>query len=142
MKHVLVAEEERAARLSLTALLEAAGLGVIAAEDGKTALPLLLQEEPDAALLDIRMPGMHGLEVLRKAREGGSDTAVIIMAAHGDSSAAIQAMKLGAFDYVAKPIDFDVLLPRLRWAIEHRRLAQSAAQDARDSVTPVAPTPA
>ena len=114
MKHVLVAEDERAARISLTALLEAAGLGVIAAEDGRTALSLLLQEEPDAALLDIRMPGLDGLEVLRKAREGGSDTAVIIMTAHGDSSAAIEAMKLGAFDYVAKPIDFDGLLPQLR----------------------------
>src|ERR1700721_2092194 len=114
MKHVLVAEDERAARISLTALLEAAGLGVIAAEDGRTALSLLLQEEPDAALLDIRMPGLDGLEVLRKAREGGSDTAFIIMTAHGDSSAAIEAMKLGAFDYVAKPIDFVPFLPQLR----------------------------
>jgi DNA-binding NtrC family response regulator len=142
MKHVLVAEDERAARVSLTALLEAAGLGVIAAEDGKTALSLLLQEEPDAALLDIRMPGMDGLDVLRKAREGGSDTAVIIMTAHGDSSAAIEAMKLGAFDYVAKPIDFDALLPQLRRAIEHRKLAQSAVRDARDSAEPATPAPA
>src|ERR1700683_2449246 len=142
MKHVLVAEDERAARISLTALLEAAGLRVIHAEDGRTALSLLLQEEPDAALLDIRMPGIDGLEVLRKAREGGSDTAVIIMTAHGDSSAAIEAMKLGAFDYVAKPIDFDALLPQLRRAIEHRKLAQSAARDARESVNPAPPAPA
>src|SRR5580704_3982065 len=136
MRHVLVAEDERTARLSLTALLQAAGLGVISAEDGKTALSLLLQEEPDAALLDIRMPGLDGLEVLRKAREGGSDTAVIIMTAHGDSSAAIEAMKLGAFDYVAKPIDFDALLPQLRRAIEHRKLARSASRDGHDSNLP------
>jgi DNA-binding NtrC family response regulator len=129
MKQVLVAEDDKAARMSLTALLEAAGLKVLAAEDGGSALSLLLREEPEAALLDIRMPGMDGLEVLRKARAGGSDTAVIIMTAHGDSTAAIEAMKLGAFDYVAKPIDFDVLLPQLRRAIEHRRLAKNAVAE-------------
>lgn len=133
MKTVLVAEDERAARVSLTALVEAAGLRVIPAEDGRAALSLLLHEEPDAALLDIRMPGIDGLDVLRRAREGGSDTAVIIMTAHGDSTAAIEAMKLGAFDYVAKPIDFDTLLPQLRRAIEHRTLARSAARDSHDS---------
>src|SRR5271168_1413212 len=130
MKTVLVAEDERTARVSLTALIEGAGFRVIPAEDGKTALSLLLREEPDAAVVDIKMPGLNGLEVLRKAREGCSDTAVIIMTAHGDSSAAIEAMKLGAFDYVAKPIDFDALLPQLRRAIEHRELAKSAARDA------------
>ena len=56
---------------------------------------------------------------------------MIIMTAHGDSTAAIDAMKLGAFDYVAKPIDFDTLLPQLRRAIEHRKLARSAAGEGR-----------
>jgi DNA-binding NtrC family response regulator len=139
MKTVLVAEDEQAARVSLTALVEAAGFRVIPVEDGKTALSLLLHDEPDAALLDIRMPGIDGLEVLRKAREGGSDTAVIIMTAHGDSNAAIEAMKLGAFDYVAKPIDFDALLPQLRRAIEHRKLAKSAAHDPHSGAPPASP---
>src|SRR6202167_5227705 len=138
MKTVLVAEDERAARVSLTALLEAAGLRVIPAEDGRTALSLLLQEEPDAALLDIRMPGIDGLEVLRKVREGGSDSALIIMTAHEDSSAAIEAMKLGAFDYVAKPIDFDTVLPQLRRAIEHRKLARNASRAGHDGNPPTA----
>lgn len=129
MKQVLVAEDERAARSSLTALLQSVGFKVLPAEDGETALSLLLHEEPEAALLDIRMPGIDGLEVLRRSREGGSDTAVIIMTAHGDSSAAIEAMKLGAFDYVTKPIDFDSLLPQLRRAIEHRKLAKNAAEE-------------
>ncbi len=142
MKHVLIAEDERAARISLSALLEAAGFGVIAAEDGRAALSVLLSEEPEAALLDIRMPGLDGLEVLRKAREGGSDTAVIIMTAHGDSRAAIEAMKLGAFDYVTKPIDFDLLLPQLRRAIEHRKLARNASHAASGSSEPVAEAPA
>jgi DNA-binding NtrC family response regulator len=92
-------------------------------------------------LLDIRMPGLDGLKVLRKAREGGSDTAVIIMTAHGDSSAAIDAMQLGAFDYVAKPIDFDMLLPQLRRAIEHRKLAKSAVLDAHHDAPAAPPFP-
>jgi DNA-binding NtrC family response regulator len=132
MPHILIAEDERAARISMQALLEGAGFKVMAAEDGRTALSLLLREEPAAALLDIRMPGLNGLEVLRKAREGGSDTALIVMTAHGDSDTAIEAMKLGAFDYVTKPIDFDKLLPQLHRAIEHRRLAREAAGSRRD----------
>jgi two-component system response regulator AtoC len=128
MKQVLVAEDERVARISLTALLEGAGFEVIAAEDGQSALSLLLTKEPAAALLDIRMPGINGLDVLRKAREGGSDTALIVMTAQGDSSTAIDAMRLGAFDYIAKPVDFDKLLPQLHRAIEHRKLARDAAK--------------
>ncbi|MBV9082369.1 MAG: sigma-54-dependent Fis family transcriptional regulator [Acidobacteriaceae bacterium] len=135
MKQVLIAEDERAARVSMQALLEAAGFKVLAAEDERTALSLLLTEEPAAALLDIRMPELDGLEVLRKAREGGSDTALIVMTAHGDSSTAIEAMKLGAFDYVTKPIDFDQLLPQLNRAIERRRLARQTVTAARDSAS-------
>ena len=142
MKQVLVAEDERAARIALVALLEEAGFRVIAAPDGHTALSLLLTEEPEAALLDIRMPGIDGLEVLRKAREGGSDTALIVMTAHGDSTTAIDAMKLGAFDYVEKPIDFDKLLPQLRRAIEHRKLARRASDEAAVSVEPATEAPA
>ncbi len=127
MKQVIVAEDERAARISLTALLEAEGFEVTAVENGAAALSLILTREPEAALLDIRMPGLNGLEVLKRARQGGSDTALIVMTAHGDSSTAIEAMKLGAFDYVAKPIEFDSLLAQLRRAIEHRKLARSAA---------------
>ncbi len=138
MKQVLVAEDERTARLSLTALLEEAGFRVVAAEDGRTALSLLLTEEPDAALLDIRMPGMDGLEVMRRAREGGSTTALIAMTAHGDSSTAIDAMKLGAFDYIPKPIDFEQLLPQLRRAIEHRRLTLRSSKDSKPQDQPLA----
>ncbi len=64
------------------------------------------------------------------------------MTAHGDSSATIEAMKLGAFDYVAKPLDFDALLPQLRRAIEHRKLARSAAEGLRDHAQLAAATPA
>ena len=121
---ILIAEDERTARISLAGLLETEGFRVLTAENGTEALSLLLTEEPEAAILDIRMPGMDGLTVLRRAREGGSDSALIVMTAQGDSSTAIDAMKLGAFDYVSKPLDFKLLLAQVERAIEQRRLAR------------------
>jgi two-component system response regulator AtoC len=121
---ILIAEDERTARTSLAGLLETEGFRVLTAENGTEALSLLLSEEPEAAILDIRMPGMDGLTVLRRAREGGSDSALIVMTAQGDSSTAIDAMKLGAFDYVSKPLDFKVLLTQVQRAIEQRKLAR------------------
>jgi CheY-like chemotaxis protein len=94
---ILIAEDERTARVSLAGLLQAEGFHVLEAEDAARALSLLLSEDPEVALIDIRMPAMDGLTVLR-AREGGSDSALIVMTAHGDSGTAIDAMKLGAFD--------------------------------------------
>ena len=121
---ILIAEDERTARTSLTGLFEGAGFRVLTAENGAEALSLLLSEEPEAAVLDIRMPGLDGLTVLRRAREGGSDCALIIMTAFGDSEKTIEAMKLGAFDYISKPLDFNVLLTQIRRAIGQRTLAR------------------
>jgi two-component system response regulator AtoC len=130
---VLIAEDERTARTSLAGLLEAEGFHVLTAENGTAALSLLLNEEPEAALLDIRMPEMDGLTVLRRAREGGSDSAFIVMTAHGDSGAAIDAMKLGAFDYVSKPLDFKLVLTQMERAIGQRRLARELKAAQRES---------
>jgi two-component system, NtrC family, response regulator AtoC len=121
---ILIAEDEGTARTSLAGLLETEGFRVLTAENGPDALSQLLTEEPEAAILDIRMPGMDGLTVLRRAREGGSDSALIVMTAYGDSGTAIEAMKLGAFDYVSKPLDFELLLTQITRAIEQRKLAR------------------
>jgi two-component system response regulator AtoC len=121
---ILIAEDERTARISLAGLLETEGFRVLTAENGTEALSILLAEEPEAAILDIRMPGLDGLSVLRRAREGGSDSAFIVMTAQGDSGTAIDAMKLGAFDYVSKPLDFKVLLTQVERAVEQRRLSR------------------
>jgi DNA-binding NtrC family response regulator len=119
---ILVAEDDRTARVSLAELLETEGFEVLLAETGTQAEAILMENEPDLALLDIRMPGADGLTVLRNARARSSDTALIIMTAHGDSSTAIEAMKAGAFDYVLKPIDFQLLVQQIERALEHRRL--------------------
>ena len=123
---VLVAEDEYGARTSLAGLLEGEGFRVLTAEDGKQALSVVLHQEPDAVLLDIRMPEMDGLTVLKGALKGGSDSSFLVMTAHGDSSTAIEAMKVGAFDYLSKPLDFDYVLSQLKRAIEHRRLLRKS----------------
>jgi two-component system, NtrC family, response regulator AtoC len=119
---VLVAEDEHAARSALSGLLTGEGFNVLLAEDGRKALSVILQEEPDAVLLDIRMPEMDGLTVLKSALKGGSDSAFLVMTAHGDSGTAIEAMKIGAFDYLTKPLDFEHLLLQLNRAVEHRHM--------------------
>jgi two-component system, NtrC family, response regulator AtoC len=121
---VLIAEDDRTARLSLKELLEAESFEVTTAETGTLAESLLQAENPDVALLDIRMPGLDGLSILRRARERKTETVLIVMTAHGDSNTAIEAMKSGAFDYVLKPINFDQLLPQVERALEHRRLSK------------------
>ncbi len=123
---ILVAEDEEAARTSLTALLESEGFRVLSAPDGVEALSLTLHEEPDAVLLDIRMPGLDGLSVLRQALSGGSHSAFLVMTAFGDSVIAIEAMKLGAFDYLSKPLDFEYVLSQLKRAIEQQRFSRKA----------------
>lgn len=125
---ILVAEDEPAARNSLAALLEDQGFRVLSAEDGNEALSKTLHLEPDAVLLDIRMPGLDGLSVMKRALAGGSESAFLVMTAFGDSATAIEAMKTGAFDHLAKPLDFDHVLAQIRRAIEHRKLESRPCQ--------------
>ena len=120
---VLIAEDEAQAREALRALLEDEGYRVIAAADGMEAAELLEQSAVEAAILDIRMPRKDGLALLREIKELTSPPAVLIMTAYGNSAAAIEAMALGAFDYLTKPLNFDELLIQLGRAIESRRRA-------------------
>jgi DNA-binding NtrC family response regulator len=132
---VLVAEDEDAARTSLVALLESEGFRILSARDGAEALSLTLHEEPDAVLLDIRMPELDGLSVLRPALSGGSHSTFLVMTAFGDSSTAIEAMKLGAFDYLSKPLEFEYVLSQLRRALEHRRVSRKAKASVSEYLT-------
>jgi len=118
---VLIAEDEPQARESLRALLEEEGYQVTSAKDGNEALRLLTSSAVDAALLDIRMPGTDGLGVLRELRSQGHPPAVLVMTAYGSSAVAIEAMALGAFDYLTKPLNFDEVLIQLERAVENRR---------------------
>ncbi len=119
---ILVAEDETVAREALAGLLKTEGYEVDSAADGEQALAAALESRPDVVLLDVRMPGLDGLSVLRRLHERGADCAVIVMTAYGASSTAIEAMKWGAFDYLTKPVDADHVLATVRRALALRTL--------------------
>jgi DNA-binding NtrC family response regulator len=118
---VLIAEDEAQAREALCALLEDEGYQVICASNGLEASEILGRSTVEAALLDIRMPGKDGLALLRELKDHPAPPAILIMTAYGTSAVAIEAMALGAFDYLTKPLNFEELRIQLQRAIEDRR---------------------
>jgi two-component system response regulator HydG len=119
---VLVVDDEPAARTSLGRLLESEGFGVTTAADGKDALEKLAQGSFEIVLTDFQMPNMDGLELLKKVRATDTDTGVIMLTAHGALPSAIQAMRLGADDYLQKPVDIDEVLVAIESALSNRRV--------------------
>lgn len=120
---VLVADDEPNMLKSVGAFLLAEGIEAELVPDGREARSRLSAEPYDAAVLDIRMPGLSGLELLRWMAEEGLSLPALMMSAHGDVRDAVEAMRLGAFDYLVKPFDPDELVMRLRKAVRERRLA-------------------
>jgi DNA-binding NtrC family response regulator len=119
---ILVADDEAAIRTNLKLLLESEGYQVREAADGGEAARLLQDPEVALALLDLKMPVRDGMEVLRDHADRNEETPVIVLTAYGGSKAAIEAMKLGAYDYITKPFDFDEVLFSLRRALTQRAL--------------------
>jgi len=115
---VHVIDDDDAVRDSLVFLLQANGFKVISHRSGSDFLSALPLENAGCIVSDIRMPGVSGIDVLAKLREGGMDTPVIIMTGHGDVPLAVEAMKLGAFDFLEKPFDDEVMLTSVRSALE------------------------
>jgi DNA-binding NtrC family response regulator len=121
---LLVVDDERLIRWSLEQTLQGAGYEVILGEDGASAMRAVRDEPLDLVLLDLKLPDTDGLQILRQVRETQPDTQVVIMTAYADVATAVEAMRLGAYDYVAKPIDFENLAVTLRNALETRQLRQ------------------
>jgi DNA-binding NtrC family response regulator len=119
---VLVIEDERSALQALSLLLSDEGYDVLPADSGQKGLAMALEEAPDLVLLDIRLPDVSGLELLTQIRQETVDAAVIVMTADTTSTNAIQAIQLGAFDYISKPIDDEHLLVLIARALEYRNL--------------------
>ncbi len=120
---ILVAEDDRAIRFSLACSLKADGYRVIEAGDGNEALALIEREQPDAVLLDLKMPGRDGLAVLAELGPALADLPVIVITAYGGSAVAIEAMRRGAYDYLTKPCDLDEVQLTLKRALRQRALA-------------------
>ena len=119
-ERVLVVDDEEAVRTLLQRVLEDAGYDAITAAGGEEALGKMSMLDIGVVFLDIRMPGMSGIEVLGKLSVDWPDTCVIIATAVVDTHTAVKAMKMGAYDYITKPFNRDDVLLKLRRAIEKR----------------------
>ena len=119
---VLVVDDEPMVCLALTNWLEEENYFAQAVEDGPQAVKAVRGENWDIVLLDLRMPGMDGLEVLKEVKEIAPQTVVIMMTAYASIPGAVQAMKEGAYDYIVKPLDVDQLTLMLKRIVEHQQL--------------------
>jgi len=117
---VLIADDEDTLRKTVAAWLRDEGFDVEQAEDGLEAIKKVQAKDFDIAILDIKMPGANGLEVLRYVKKNSAQTEVVIMTGMVDVSMAVEAMKLGAKEYLTKPIDMDQLVPLLKGIIHTR----------------------
>ena len=122
---VLVVEDEAGIRLALTGLLRREGYEVVQCEGGADALAQLQSSEFDFVLTDLALgEGPSGLDVMRCARERQPETPIVMITAHGSEKIAVEAMKLGAEDYVPKPFDNDEIRLVVRRALERTQLAR------------------
>jgi two-component system, NtrC family, response regulator AtoC len=120
---VLVAEDDKTIRRNLVRLLETEGYRVVEATNGNAALSAIETERPAAVLLDLKMPERDGLSVLADLGSRLVEMPVIVITALGGSSAAIEAMRRGAYDYLSKPFDLDEVLLTLKRALQQRALS-------------------
>ncbi len=126
---VLVIDDERMIRWSIEQILRAAGYEVSVAETATEAMVLFRQILPEVVLLDVRLPDGDGITVLRRMKEeSGKDTAVIVMTAFGEVRSAMEAMRLGACNYLKKPFDFDELEAIVEKALDTIRLERKVGE--------------
>jgi len=119
---VLVVDDEKSMRDLLSITLEKEGYDVLTAAGGEAAIEALRRDVTDAVITDLRMPKVDGLQVLRAAKEISPDVAVIVITAVASTETAVEAMKLGAYDYITKPFKLDEVSLIVRNALERKRL--------------------
>src|ERR1700759_5689600 len=122
MASVLIIDDEKAIRKTLSEILSFEGYKVTEAEDGEERLKKFISNNYDVVLWDIKMPKMDGLEFLEKAGENNGDTPIIMISGHGNIETAVEAVKKGAYDFISKPPDLNRLLITIRNAMEKTSL--------------------
>jgi two-component system nitrogen regulation response regulator NtrX len=123
LAYILVVDDEASIRDALKQLFEYEGHEVALASDGIEALAFLEESRPDLIFLDVKMPGLDGLEVLKRIRDRDSAALVVMISGHGTIDTAVDATRKGAYDFLEKPLDSDRLLLTLRNALELRGLS-------------------
>ncbi|MDQ1334263.1 MAG: two-component system, NtrC family, nitrogen regulation response regulator NtrX [Thermodesulfobacteriota bacterium] len=124
---ILVVDDEKCILQSLTGILSDEGFEVPTAESGTEALDKIKETTPDLVLLDIWMPGLDGIETLQKIKEDYPTLQVIMMSGHGSIETAVKATKVGAYDFVEKPLSLDKLLLTINNALEYYRLEEEVS---------------
>lgn len=117
---VLVVDDEPPIRRFLRTSLSAQGYDITEAEDGAKALEEVRRRSPDVLVLDLGLPGIDGLEVIRRLRGSGASLPIIVLSSRVDEAGKVEALDLGADDYVTKPFGVDELLARIRAAMRHK----------------------
>ena len=129
---IMIVDDESAIRLVLKRMLECQGYDISLCRNGEDCLRNVSSQRPDIILLDLKMPRMDGMAVLNELNSRQVNSKIIIMTAHGSISSAVEAIKLGAYDYITKPFDNDQLLLVIQRAMKHHhtenQLSQAKAQ--------------
>ena len=123
-KSIIIVEDEKIVRISLSDALKAEGHTVLAVADGKDALTAIEEGEFSLVITDIRLPGAGGIDILRKSLAESPSTPVIMMTAYGTIQDAVEAMRVGAFDYITKPFDLDEMLITVNKALDVQSITQ------------------
>ncbi|MFC1671589.1 4Fe-4S dicluster domain-containing protein [Planctomycetota bacterium] len=129
---VVVIDDEESMRQGCCQALEEKGFRSRAAEDGESGLRLVEHLKPDVVLVDLKMPGMDGMEVLEKIPEINEGAVSIVITGYGTAESAVQAMRLGATDYLCKPFDDQQLLRTVRRGLERHRVEKASAELGRE----------
>jgi len=120
-KKILIVDDEERVVQSIVGVLEDEGFRIAKAKSGEEAIKVFQEEGPDVTLLDIWMPGMDGIEVLKRLKWIAPECQVIMISGHATISTAMTAVKLGAFDFIEKPLSLDVLLMTIHRALDHQQ---------------------
>ena len=121
-KEILIVDDKANIRMVLKGILENSGYNVSEADNGKSALTEIEKYLPDIVLTDLKMDEMDGIELTRKIKQKYPSLPVIIMTAYGSISSAVDAIKSGGYDYITKPIDYDLLKIKIERALEDRKI--------------------
>jgi len=124
VERILVIDDDKDLRFNLSSILKDEGYDVLAVGDGREALKAVQNNSPNLALLDIRLPSMDGMEILKKLKGIDKDLLIIMLTAYAEVKDAVKAMRLGAFDYITKPFDNEELVLIIKKALQTQYLSK------------------